>query len=211
MSAGTGNLSMLLINDHQMLVDRTVDRGLTTTNLGGRLPVWFDYDGDKLTDFVMTQYGGIAKLYHQGPIGHFTETTSQAKLLCVRFHYGQLIDINSDGHLDFMCSDEDLFPQTVYNFVPLPWKKIFDNQAPAPYLAAVPQGVDSAVADFNNDGRMDLFVISTPGGPARPDGQHPAARPCARRGSLPATPISFASASAISVTYGSGLDGYFRP
>ena len=89
-SAGTGNLSQLLVNEHGRLADRTVERGLTTVNLGGRLPVWFDYDGDKLTDFVMTQYGGIAKLYRQGPPGFFTETTSNAKLLCKRFHTAEL-------------------------------------------------------------------------------------------------------------------------
>ena len=37
-SAGTGNLSQLMVNEHQRLVDRTVARGLTTVNLGGRLP-----------------------------------------------------------------------------------------------------------------------------------------------------------------------------
>ena len=59
-SAGTGNLSQLLVNEHQRLVNRTQERGLTTVNLGGRLPVWFDYDGDRLEDFLMTQFGGIA-------------------------------------------------------------------------------------------------------------------------------------------------------
>ena len=64
-SSGTGNLSQLLFNQNRNLVNLTKERGLTTTNLGGRLPVWLDYDGDKQIDFVMTQFGGTAKLYHQ--------------------------------------------------------------------------------------------------------------------------------------------------
>ncbi len=65
MSVGTGNPSQFLVNERQRLVDRTTERGLATHNLGGRLPVWLDYDGDKNSDFVMTQYAGIAKLYRQ--------------------------------------------------------------------------------------------------------------------------------------------------
>lgn len=158
-SAGTGNLSQLLVNEYQRLADRTKERGLTTTNLGGRLPIWLDYDGDKQLDFVMTQFGGIAKLYRQGPPGSFVETTSIAKLLCKRFHYGQLVDVNNDGRLDFLCADEPLWPQKIYNTLPLPWQKIYDSANPARYLPAVPLVVDSAIADFNNDGRMDMFVL----------------------------------------------------
>ena len=158
-SSGTGNLSQLLINENQRMVDRTVERGLTTSNLGGRLPVWLDYDDDKLVDFVMTQYGGIAKLYRQGPVGHFKETTADAKLLCVRFHYGQLLDVTNDGRLDFVCPSEARFPQRIYNTNPLPWNKVYDSTNPAPFLPLVPQAIDSVLADFNNDGRMDLFVL----------------------------------------------------
>lgn len=158
-SAGTGNLSQLLVNENQHLVDRTKERGLTTVNLGGRLPVWLDYDDDTLSDFVMTQFGGIAKLYRQGPPGFFTETTSGAKLLCKRFHYGQLIDVTGDGRLDFMCSDDALFPQKIYNTLPFPWSKVYDKANPARFLPPVATTVDSALADFNNDGRIDMFVL----------------------------------------------------
>ena len=158
-SAGTGNLSQLLVNEHQRLVDRTQERGLTTKNLGGRLPVWLDYDGDRLADFVMTQYGGIAKLYRQGPRGHFTETTADAKLLCKRFHYGQLLDVTGDDRLDFLCSEERRFPQRIYDTLPLPWRKVYDNESPAPYLPAVGQTVDSVLGDFDNDGHVDMFVL----------------------------------------------------
>jgi hypothetical protein len=158
-SAGTGNLSQLLFNQNRSLVNLTKERGLTTTNLGGRLPVWLDYDGDKQVDLVMTQFGGIAKLYQQRPPGFFTETTGEAKLLCIRFHYAQLIDVTNDGRVDLMCSDQDLFPQKIYNTEPMPWSKVFDSAKPVAYLKPVPKGVDSAIADFNNDGRVDLFVI----------------------------------------------------
>ena len=158
-SSGTGNLSQLLVNEYGRMVDRTVERGLTTTNLGGRLPVWFDYDGDRLSDFVMTQYGGVAKLFRQDATGFFTETTSNAKLLCKRFHYGQLLDFNGDGRLDLMCSDEALFPQKIYDTLPFPWKKLFDNTIPNVNLPPVDSVADSILGDFNNDGRMDLFVL----------------------------------------------------
>jgi hypothetical protein len=158
-SSGTGNLSQLLFNQNRNLVNLTKERGLTTTNLGGRLPVWLDYDGDKLVDLVMTQFGGIAKLYHQGPVGFFTETTTEAKLLCIRFHYAQLIDVTNDGRVDLMCSDQDLFPQKIYDTEPMPWRKAFDATKPPAWLKPVPKSVDSAIADFNGDSRVDLFVI----------------------------------------------------
>ena len=158
-SAGVGNLSQLLVNEYGRLVDRTVERGLTTIDIGGRLPVWLDYDGDSLSDFVMTQYGGIAKLFRQDSSGVFTETTSDARLLCTRFHYGQLIDVTVDGRLDFLCADETAFPQKIYDTVPLPWTKVYDSKRPAPFLPVVPQVADSILGDFNNDGSMDMFVL----------------------------------------------------
>ena len=98
----------------------------------------------ELTDFVMTQYGGIAKLYRQSSPGRFTETTSDARLLCKRFHYGQLVDVTGDERVDMLCSDEELFPQKIYNTLPFPWKKVYDNTVPARYLPAVAVVADSA-------------------------------------------------------------------
>jgi hypothetical protein len=165
-SLGTGNLSEWLVNESQRMVDRTVGSGLDLVNLGGRMPVWLDYDNDHLPDVFMAQYGGAAKLFHQNPGGtalnggSFTESASKAKVLCVRFHYAQLIDVNGDGHLDLLCPDEVNFPQKIYDYSTYPWKKIYDSTAPAPFFPLVKNVSDSAVADFNNDGRMDLFLLS---------------------------------------------------
>ena len=158
-STGTGNPSQFLVNENHQLIDRTVESGLDISNLGGRLPVWLDYDNDHRLDVVITQYGGIAKLFHQGAAGNFTETTSAAKLLCVRFHYAQLIDVNGDGRLDFLCPDEAAFPQKIYSPASVPWKKLYDASAPAAFLPLVNNVADSAIADFDNDGRMDIFVL----------------------------------------------------
>ena len=98
-STGTGNLSQRLVNDHDRLVDRTIRYGVGVTNVGGRLPVWLDYDGDHLLDLVATQYGGIAKLFRQNATGGLTEQTKASRLVCKRFDYGQLFDVNGDGRL----------------------------------------------------------------------------------------------------------------
>jgi ASPIC and UnbV/FG-GAP-like repeat len=164
-SLGTGNLSEWLVNENQRMVDRTVGSGLDLVNLGGRMPVWLDFNNDHLPDVIMTQYGGAAKLFRQNPGGtplnggSFTEVSASAKLLCLRFHYAQLIDVNGDGRVDVMCPDEINFPQKIYSTTTFPWTKLYDSTAPAAFFPLTIDVADSAVADFNNDGNMDVFIL----------------------------------------------------
>jgi len=158
-SVGTGNPSEWFIDKSGKLVFATLGSGLDLASLGGRTPVWLDYDNDHRPDMLLAQYGGVAKLFHQNSNGTFTEVSAAAHLLCLRFHYAQLIDVNGDGRLDVLCPDEATFPQKIYNTSTFPWKKIFDAASPAAYMPVVKNAVDSAIADFNNDGRMDMFVL----------------------------------------------------
>ena len=158
-SVGTGNPSEWYVNNNGKLTFATIGSGLDVNNLGGRMPVWLDYDNDHRLDVLLAQYGGVAKLFHQNNDATFTEVSSSAKLLCLRFHYAQLVDVNGDGRLDVLCPDEQTFPQKIYDTSSFPWKKIFDSAKPAAFLPVVQHVVDSAIADFNNDGRMDMFVL----------------------------------------------------
>jgi hypothetical protein len=158
-STGQGNPSQLLMNEFGRLIDRAAERGLTDLTIGGRLPIWLDYDTDGLLDYVLAQYAGIARLYKQQPNGTFLEATSEAQLVCRRSHYGHLLDVSGDGRLDFLCADEPLFPQKIYDTASLPWTKLFDNTAPSAVFPIVPRVADSILGDFNNDGRMDMFLL----------------------------------------------------
>jgi ASPIC and UnbV/FG-GAP-like repeat len=158
-SVGTGNPSEWYVNTKGKLAFQTIGSGMDVTNLGGRLPVWLDYDNDHRLDVLLAQYGGVAKLFHQNQDGTFTEMSAAAHLLCLRFHYAQLVDVNGDGRLDVLCPDEQTFPQKIYDTSSFPWKKLFDSAKPAAFLPVVQHVVDSAIADFNNDGRMDMFVL----------------------------------------------------
>ena len=161
-----GGPSELLVNDHQRLVDRAQQLGIGFSNLDGRMPVWLDYDRDHLLDVVVIQFGSGARLFHQNPGGEFTETTETAGLNCLHSQYAQLMDVTGDARLDFLCPAESLFPQKIYNPITWPWTPLSDAAQAATSLPIVANATDSVVADFNNDGHMDLFVLG--GGQLRP-------------------------------------------
>jgi hypothetical protein len=158
-SIGTGNPSEWYVNTQGKLIFKTIGSGLDVSSIGGRMPIWLDYDGDHRLDVLLAQYGGVAKLFHQNGDGTFTELSNAANLHCKRFHYAQLVDVNGDGRLDVLCPDEATFPQKIYDTRTFPWKKLYDSSQPAAFLPLVHNVADSAIADFNNDGQMDMFIL----------------------------------------------------
>ncbi len=153
-SAGAGNPTQVYINNGGALAEQAVELGVDFKKLGGRLPVWLDHNDDQRLDFVMTQFGGVAKLFTQTASGGFVENTTSVGLLCHRFQYGQLFDVDNDGRLDFLCADDPIFPQKIYDTGPDRWVDL------AALFPGVEHVADSIAGDFNNDLLMDMFLIS---------------------------------------------------
>jgi hypothetical protein len=152
-TTGIGNPDQFLVNDRGALIDRTAALGVVERAWGGRLPVWLDYDNDGLPDFVMTQLGGIADLMRQLPGGGFVRRTGDVRMLCRPWQYAQLLDVTGDGRLDLVCPDREVYPHRIWNTLPVPWQDVTDRIPPVDTVA------DSVLADFDNDGRMDVFLL----------------------------------------------------
>ncbi|HET7087418.1 MAG TPA: VCBS repeat-containing protein, partial [Anaerolineae bacterium] len=177
---GTGNLPYFLVNEYGRLVDRALEAGLDQWLKGNRLPLWLDYDGDRLPDLVWANHGGIARLFRQDRPGHFIDQTDATRFNCLRTHYGHLVDVTEDGRLDYMCPKIEQFPLRIWDTYPTIWRKLFDNLTPDDprwvKFPLVPAVVDSTLADFDNDGRLDMFLLShatlEPSGVARGSSTH---------------------------------------
>ncbi|MDR2877071.1 MAG: VCBS repeat-containing protein, partial [Chromatiales bacterium] len=153
-AVGVGNPDQFFVNENGALIDRTQELGVVNTAWGGRLSTWMDYDNDGRPDFIMAQMGGIADLMHQNGDGTFTATTSDMRMVCRPYQYVQLLDVNNDGKLDVICPDNASYPQRVWNPVPSPWQNITS------LVKQIPTTADTVIADFNNDGRPDIFLLS---------------------------------------------------
>lgn len=166
-ATGIGNPDQFFLNDGGALVNVTGPLGASARTWGGRLPVWMDYNGDGRPDFAMMMIGEPVQLM-RGTRNGFEPETDRVGLDCVRQQYGQFIDVNGDGRLEFICPDDQSstarYPNKIYDTLPTPWTNIGIDEV----FPAIAAGPDAVIADFNNDGNMDIFHIS--GMQVRPSG-----------------------------------------
>ena len=130
------------------------------TNLGGRTPVWLDYDNDHRLDMLLAQYGGAAKLFHQNNDGTFTEAEQPPPICCACAFTMRSwwMSMATDA---WMCCARTKRLSRRRSTTPRPFRGRKSSMLPSPaaFFPLVKNVVDSAIADFNNDGRMDMFVL----------------------------------------------------
>ena len=152
----------LFVNDAGKLADRA--RSLGVDNLPGRtrMPLWVDLDGDGKLDLFQgaeARHDALTPpFFFASKGGSFADMTAWLPLVSRSAPFCVLAALNDDPHPEIVCR---LGGAGTPN-------QIFDTQArPAQTLDLLPKTAfeDVAVGDFDNDGRMDLFLArKTPGG-----------------------------------------------
>jgi enediyne biosynthesis protein E4 len=162
--------------------DVTEKAGLQGAGCGMGVAVG-DYDNDGYEDLYVTAYGGN-KLYHNNGDGTFTDVTSQAGVGGSGWSTSAAwVDLDNDGLLDLVvlrylqwdfddiwCGDHKegfrayCHPDTFKAITPL----VYHNEGNGRFtevgekmgLAIPGKGLGIAIADYDRDGRIDLFVAN---------------------------------------------------
>jgi enediyne biosynthesis protein E4 len=148
-----------------------------------------DYDNDGFVDVYVTNYGDNV-LYHNNRNGTFSDVTSRANVAMNRYPFKASacwIDADNDGYLDlfvtqyfqwtfeengnYYCGDRKPGYRTYCRpdvFKPLP-NVLFRNNGDGTFTdiselaglnRSLGKGMGVAMADYDNDGRMDIFVTN---------------------------------------------------
>jgi hypothetical protein len=129
---------------------------------------WGDYNNDGWLDLVVTNGGYQNFLYKNNKNGTFTKISSGPVVTDVGAGFGcNWGDIDNDGDLD-------LFIANNYNQVNFLYRNegndVFTKVTNEPVVTDVGSSVGSTFGDYNNDGKLDLFVVNQGyNGPAEND------------------------------------------
>ena len=140
-------------NDNGKLYYRSVEKGFgNDVDKGGRMPVWFDMDDDGLLETLITSFYPAPLLQQSGD--KFNKLP-WSKMQCKDNQFANLIDYNTDGHLDIICVHKGgAFAQAAaYDFSSVPFK---NDSASMPPIGSVNELI---TGDFDGDLRTDMILL----------------------------------------------------
>jgi tetratricopeptide (TPR) repeat protein len=162
-------LSLLENRGDGTFSDRTVARGLAEPIATGAA-AWGDYDNDGRVDlFICGEFGSPSgdsgsarpdprnrcRLYHNGSDGRFIDVAMTAGVVNERFAKGVAWgDYDDDGRLDLYVSNRNGHGRLYHN----EGDGTFRDVAPALGLTGAGSGSACWFWDYDNDGRLDLYV-----------------------------------------------------
>jgi hypothetical protein len=163
--------------DFRQFDGRTVMQYIMDQTAGGGV-AWLDYDGDGRMDLLLVQGMAVhpsrsdppptAKLYRNLGGGKFADVTAETGIGHVGYGQGVAVgDVGNDGYPDVVITCYGK-PNAFYRNVPDgTGGRRFEDQTTRAGLADHPDGTarenyctSAAFLDYDNDGRLDLFVCS---------------------------------------------------
>src|SRR5262249_29269482 len=132
-------------------VERLRDNWRETSELNTLCGVYLcDYDRDGILDMLITDSNGTW-LYRGLPGGKFRDVTSEMGLFWAPrpAHYAAFVDLDGDGW------DDLIIGQSIYRNEQ---GKRFSDVTARCNLSLPPDASGIAIADFDRDGRLDLYI-----------------------------------------------------
>ncbi|MEO0049526.1 MAG: CRTAC1 family protein [candidate division WOR-3 bacterium] len=137
-------------------------------------PCWFDYDGDGWLDFYLTSYewpynsgqGRPDYLFHSEAGERFTDVSESAGVAAVALcsRGASLFDFDEDGDVDIFVAVYRLQPNLLWQnngdgtFTDVAEEKGVQGLYIGGYYG---HNIGAAIADYNNDGHLDIFTPIT--------------------------------------------------
>lgn len=146
--AGTNSccFSELMVSDNGVFTDQASSRIGEKTSSG--YAAWFDVDRNGLSDLIQARSNHAYYLQNQdGTFGSKTQVSSCGG------DWLLLSDLNGDKQVEYICFNEGTFPRRVFDVSTGSFNDITAD------FPTVPNVVDSAAADLNNDLEPDLIFV----------------------------------------------------
>ena len=142
-------------------IEVAADLGLTIPGRSARQTSWVDYDNDGDLDVYAADRQGNNKLFRNDN-ARFTQVLANGAPTVFRSTVGACwFDMDGDGDLDLFLADQSGAPDVMFRND----GDAFVDVAPRLGMTGPPRtkdegGVGCAVGDYDNDGRLDLFVAN---------------------------------------------------
>lgn len=156
-SEGKQNVLFLNGGDSLIIINKSKELGLQDSIGRGRTPLWFDQNGDEKMDLFLsnlTRDDGKfnSPLYIQENNGQFSAIRNFTLLENYSIYFSTLLYNEYYKKNQLFCLSESGDLISIYNPYTIP----FGNMQNEKVIGAR----DGVIADFNGDGRQDIFVVS---------------------------------------------------
>jgi tetratricopeptide (TPR) repeat protein len=157
-----GRSMTLYHNEGGRLIDTTAAAGLSGVRDAWDA-IWVDFDGNGKRDLYVIRSGYIGagqnQLFANNGHGKFTDVTATVGLTGTRStSRACFADFDGDGRPDLVEVGARSEQQTAVRYYRNLGSRYLDQTVSAGF-ASRPTAVDCAVADYNGDGKLDLFVL----------------------------------------------------